>query len=147
MDGKPLGWKDHLTKKVINKLKNYFGLAIRKYSGTSIFQLKKAIGAVHFHCSEANDLETWHKTTQKYKPPRKSDSWCKNQADTINDTNTYKEKPGILVLLKDKIKFLIWVMIDCWVNVYMAKLKILVELLTASYRNDARKISLQVDRH
>ena len=55
-DGKPLGGKSCLTEKVINKLQNYFGLAIRQCSGASVYQLKKAVGAVLFHCSEANDL-------------------------------------------------------------------------------------------
>ena len=42
-DGKPLGGKGRLTEKVINKLQNYFGLAIRQCSGASVYQLKKLL--------------------------------------------------------------------------------------------------------
>ena len=59
-DGKTLGGKDRLTDKVINKLQNYFGIAIRQSTGNTVYQLKKAIGVVLFHCSEAADLETRH---------------------------------------------------------------------------------------
>ena len=54
-DGKTLGGKDRLTDKVINKLQNYFGIAIRQSTGNTVYQLKKAIGVVLFHCSEAAD--------------------------------------------------------------------------------------------
>ena len=59
-DGKTLGGKDRLTDKVINKLQNYFGIAIRQSTGNTVYQLKKAIGVALFHCSEAADLETRH---------------------------------------------------------------------------------------
>ena len=45
-DGKPLTRKGRLTEKVINKLQNYFGIAIRESTGTTVFVLKKVTGAV-----------------------------------------------------------------------------------------------------
>ena len=54
-DGKKLGDKGCLTDKVINKLQNYFGIAIRQSTGITVYQLKKAIRVVLFHCSEAVD--------------------------------------------------------------------------------------------
>ena len=36
--------------------------------------------------------------------PRTADSWCKYQADKIKNTNTYKQKPRILAIIRDKIK-------------------------------------------
>lgn len=63
------------------------------------FLTKKAVSAELFHCLEANDLETRH-----HMCPRTNDSWCKYQADKMNDTNTYKEKPGKQVIVRDKIK-------------------------------------------
>ena len=82
-DGKTLGGKGHLTDKVIDKLQNYFGIAIRQSIRNTIYQLKKTIGAVLFHCSEVADLETRHQMC-----PRTADSWCKYQADKLNNTNT-----------------------------------------------------------
>ena len=54
-DGKTLGGKGCLIDKVTNKLQNYFGIAIRQSTGNTVYQLKKPIGAVLFHCSEAAD--------------------------------------------------------------------------------------------
>ena len=59
-DGKTLGRNSRLTEKVINKLENYFGIGLRQSTGNTVYQLKKAIRAVLFHCSEAADLETRH---------------------------------------------------------------------------------------
>ena len=42
--------------------------------------LKKAIGAVLFHCSKASNLDTKHQIC-----PHSSESWCKFQADKVNN--------------------------------------------------------------
>ena len=86
-DGKKLGRKGRLTDKMINKLQNYFGIAIRQSAGKTVFEMKKAIGAVLFHCFEASDLDLKHQMC-----PREADSWCKYQADKQNNTTTYKDK-------------------------------------------------------
>ena len=98
-DGKALGGKSRLTDKVINKFQNYSGIAIRQSAGNTVYQLKKALGAVLFHCSEAADLETCHQMCS-----RTSHSWCKYQADKLNNTNTYKEKPGIPAIIREIIR-------------------------------------------
>ena len=36
--------------------------------------------------------------------PRTSDSWCKFQADKVNNTNLYKYKPGPPAIIRDIIK-------------------------------------------
>ena len=99
VDGKTLVGKGRLADKVINKLENYFGIAIRQSTGNTVYQLKKATGAVLFHCSKAADLETHHQMC-----PRTADSWCKYQADKSNNTNNYKEKPGITAIIRETIK-------------------------------------------
>ena len=43
---------------MINKLQNYFAIAIRQSKGKTVYELKKEIGAVLFHCSEASNLDT-----------------------------------------------------------------------------------------
>ena len=58
---KTLGGKGRLTDKMINKLQNHFGIAVRQCGGGTVFQMKKAIGTVLFHCSEASNLDTKYK--------------------------------------------------------------------------------------
>ena len=68
-NGKTLGGKSRLTDKMINKLQNYISIAIRQCAGRTVFKIKKAIGAVLFHCSEELNLDT------KYQMwPREPDS-------------------------------------------------------------------------
>ena len=55
-EGKPIGGKGRLTDKMTNKLPNYFGIVSRQSKGKTVHELKKTIGAVLFHCSEASDL-------------------------------------------------------------------------------------------
>ena len=45
----------YLTHKMINRLQNYYGIAIRSTCKTSVPTMRKAVGAVLFHCSEAVD--------------------------------------------------------------------------------------------
>ena len=96
---KTLKGRGRLTDKIINKLQNYYGLALRQSTGTTVYQLKKGVGAVLFHCSEASDLDTRHQMC-----PSTKNSWCKYQADKLNGTNTYKEKPGLPSVIKDTIR-------------------------------------------
>ena len=44
--GKTLGGKGHFPDKMINKLSNYFGVAIRQCVGKTVFEMKKAIGCI-----------------------------------------------------------------------------------------------------
>ena len=84
---------------MINKLQNYFGIAIRQSTGTTVLELKKAIGAVLYHCTDFTEDETRH----QFCPPF-TDSWCKYQADKINGTNNYKKKPGLPKIIYDFIR-------------------------------------------
>ena len=82
-NGKTLGGKSRLTGKMINKLQNYISIAIRQCAGRTVFKIKKAIGAVLFHCSEELNLDT------KYQMwPREPDSWCRYLGDKQNNTTT-----------------------------------------------------------
>ena len=60
--------------------------------------MKKAIGAVLFHCSDINDTDR-HKFC-----PRGSASWCKWQQDQINKTNRYKQKLSLPASIKQLIE-------------------------------------------
>ena len=56
-DGKKLSGQGRLTEKFINKLQNYYRIAIRSSCHGNVYSLKKAIAAVLYHCSEASSLE------------------------------------------------------------------------------------------
>ena len=75
-DGKKLSGQGRLTEKFINKLQNYYGIAIRSSCHRNVYSLKKAIAAVLYHCSEASSLEAQHQFC-----PTGIDSWCKYYAD------------------------------------------------------------------
>ena len=85
-DGKPLCGKNRLTKKRINIIQNYYGLAIRQ-NITSMYAMKKSVFAILFHFSDNSALEDRHKFC-----PRSPDSWCKYQSDKITKMSTYTEK-------------------------------------------------------
>ena len=56
-DGKKLGGIGRLNEHWINKLQNYYGLAIRQNTH-SLITMRKAVGAVLYHCSEAANTES-----------------------------------------------------------------------------------------
>ena len=97
VDGKPMGGKERFTYKMINKLQNYFGITITQ--SETVYELKNAIGAVLFHCSEASNLDTRHQMCS-----HSSVSWCKFQADKIDNTSLYKNNPGLPSVVRDAIK-------------------------------------------
>ena len=68
---KGLGGKGKLTDSMIDKMQNYYGIAIRSNTG-DLEAMKKSILASLFHCA-SNDEHPWHST---YCPPGK-DSWCR----------------------------------------------------------------------
>ena len=62
-DGKGISGKGRLTDRALNLLQNYFGIAIRQNS--NVPSMKKAIGAVLFHCSESGWDEQRHENREK----------------------------------------------------------------------------------
>jgi len=58
-DGKRLSGKGRLTNKVMNTLQNYYGMTIRQNTN-SLYEMKKAVAAVIFHCGENDDPEARH---------------------------------------------------------------------------------------
>ena len=67
-NGKTL--RGRLGDKEINKLQNYFGIAIRA-NCHSVTAMQKAIGTVVYHCSVANDPDTRHMFCDK-----RQYTWC-----------------------------------------------------------------------
>ena len=79
-----LGGKKKLTDAMIDRLQNYYGIAIRSNVG-DLNGMKKAIHASFFHCasSERRDLHTHC--------PTGPSSWCGFQ----RDKNSFKHGPGL----------------------------------------------------
>ena len=61
--------------------------------------MRKGVGAVLYHYSEASDPESQHQFC-----PEGGTSWCKFQSDKANGTTTCVYKPGLPVYLREKIK-------------------------------------------
>ena len=81
-----LGGKGKLTEAIIDRLQNYYGIAIRSNKG-DIAGMKTAIYASLFHVYSSQD-NNWHAHC-----PKGEDSWCGYQRDESMGTNIYK--PGI----------------------------------------------------
>ena len=93
---KPRKLVSFLTHDLINRLQNYYGLAVRRSTNTSVHEMRKAIAL--FHCSQANLIDGQHQFC-----PSRSDSLCKYQADEINGTNNYAEKDGPPIPVKKNL--------------------------------------------
>ena len=96
-EGKVTKAKSRLTDSVIDKLQNYFGIALRSNVG-DLQKMQDAILASLFHVasSENNNFHVYC--------PKTYDSWCHYQRDAINNTNLYTPGAGILNDVIDAIK-------------------------------------------
>ena len=88
--GKKQKAKSRLTDSVIDKLQNYFGIALHSKVG-NVKEMQSAILASMFHIalSEASNYHIYC--------PKTSDSWCQYNRDLINKANLYKYDAGISV--------------------------------------------------
>ena len=96
-DGKKISGKGRLTDKVINKMQNYYGLAIRQNAG-QLYAMKKSILAILLHLTENDNEGDRHKCC-----PRNKDSWCKFQSDKVTGKSTYKAKDGLPKSIKEVV--------------------------------------------
>ena len=83
-----LGGKGKLTDSQIDKLQNYYGIAIRSNVG-NLAGMKKAIHASLMHCA-STEQRPLHDHC-----PTGSASWCRYQQDKANQTKLYKHGPGL----------------------------------------------------
>ena len=93
-DGKKLSGQGRLTDKCINTLQNFYGLAIRQNQG-NLANMKRAIGAILYHCSNIPDKEIRHQFC-----PKTKDSWCKWQLDKLNNTSHHKDRINLSLAIK-----------------------------------------------
>lgn len=84
-----LGGRGRLTNATIDRLQNYFGVALRQNSN-DLKSMKSATLASLFHVasSKENNFHYPHCPTGK-------DSWCQYNRDISNNTKTYKPGPGL----------------------------------------------------
>ena len=92
-----MGGRGKLTDGIIDKLQNYYGIAIRANVG-DLAGMKKAIHASLMHCvsSESRPLHDHC--------PTGSTSWCRYQQDKANRTSLYEHGPGLPVQIIGKLK-------------------------------------------
>ena len=84
-DGGTVGGKGRLTDVAIDTLQNYYGVAIRK-NQNNLVSMKSAIWAIYYHSilgDQSELLDEQHRYC-----PKSSTSWCRYQADQINNTST-----------------------------------------------------------
>jgi hypothetical protein len=72
----------------IDKLQNYFGIALRSNVST-VKAMSDAILASFFHVA-SSEGKNYHSYCEK-----SSTSWCQYQRDIVNGTNIYKDGPGL----------------------------------------------------
>ena len=95
---KGLGGRGKLTDATIDRLQNYYGIAIRQ-NKNDLAGMKKAVCATLFHVasSETNNFHFPH-------CPEGPDSWCRFNKDKEDGTKTYKPGPGLPVSIVCKLK-------------------------------------------
>ena len=85
---KGLGGQGKLTDRMIDKLQNYYGIAIRTNKG-ELKKMQEAVFAVLFHCASNKD-NNYHNYC-----PTGNNSWCAYQRDKVNGTSDYVPGAGL----------------------------------------------------
>ena len=94
-NGKKFRGQGQLTEKFINKLQNYYSIAIRSTCPENVYSPRVAIGVVLYHCSVASSEEAWHHIC-----PTGEDSWCKYHVNK----DTCRPKLGLPIAIREFIK-------------------------------------------
>ena len=86
-DGKPIGGRGRLTDKIIDRMQNYYGNAIRGNKG-NVEGMKTSIKAIQHHMikNESSTLDEQHQYC-----PKLSDTWCKYWKDKQDGITSYNE--------------------------------------------------------
>ena len=94
-----------LTKKVINTLQNYFGMAIRSCQETNVMKMKMAIAAVLCHCVRKVDENGKEDNPERHKYcPKDMDTWCKYQKSVNDGTEFQGDRINIAEEVYDMIR-------------------------------------------
>ena len=94
---KGFGGRGKLTNSTIDRLQNYYGIALRQ-NINNLSKMKKAIHATLLHVA-SSEKNNWHTHF-----PDGPESWCRFKQDQATGKSTYKSGPGlplnVLVALK-----------------------------------------------
>ncbi|XP_065641660.1 uncharacterized protein LOC136073639 [Hydra vulgaris] len=85
---KGLRGKGKLTDAVIDKLQNYYGIAIRSNIG-NLKGMQIAVMAALFHVASSKE-HSYHTFC-----PKEPGTWCQYHLDKLNNTQNYKPGPGL----------------------------------------------------
>ena len=117
-----------MTKKSIDRLQNYYGIAVRANS-YNLAQMKKPIHGTLFHvASSANNNYHTH-------CPTGENSWCRYQSDKVTGLKTYKPGPGLAIEVMKHVKP---IFNDLSKDELFEKCKIKMRRSMASFGNDCR---------
>ncbi|GBM77648.1 hypothetical protein AVEN_226039-1 [Araneus ventricosus] len=83
-----LGGKGKLTDKFIDKLQNYYGIAICSNVG-SIEKMQSAVIAAFFHCCSS------HQNLKHEQYPNGEDSWCRYKRALFDKKQYFEKSPGL----------------------------------------------------
>ena len=86
-DGKTVGGKNRLTDKIIDRMQNYYGNAIRQNSG-SLEGMQTSIKAIQHHMIKNSGVSL---DEQHQYCPKSGDTWCKYWKDKTDGTSTYSK--------------------------------------------------------
>ena len=95
---KDMGGQGRLTDAMIDRLQNFFDMAIRQNAG-NLEGMQAATRAVLFHVA-SSAKNNWHFPHC----PTGGDSWCRYYRDKVNNTTTYKPGPGLPLDIVFKIR-------------------------------------------
>jgi len=78
-----------LTDATIDRLQNYYGIAIRQ-NKKNLVEMKKSVLASLFHVASTKDNNLHYPNC-----PEGPDSWCRYNRDRAQNTTSYKPGPGL----------------------------------------------------
>ena len=88
---KGLGGRGRLTDTIIDKMQNYFGIALRQNCG-DLNKMVMACKASMYHVAGYHDS-----------CPKDPDTWCQYQLDKVNNTNVHNEKNCLPLAIREAI--------------------------------------------
>ena len=99
-DGKTVGGVGRLTDKIIDKIQNFYGQAIRNNSGDKE-SMENDIWAIYMHMihDDESSMENQHN-----KCPMGKESWCRYNVDLANGTNNYNDKSRLPSVFLTELK-------------------------------------------
>ncbi|XP_065069807.1 uncharacterized protein LOC135694862 [Rhopilema esculentum] len=95
-DGKTIGGRGRLTEKLIDKMQNYYGLAIRKNKGNLDRMANDTLAGLYHISSNANNPR--HDLC-----PKGKESWCGWQRDLANGTKNFTPTNGLASCVFDAL--------------------------------------------